>query len=102
MPEPKLSSSVTLKDRALWSGEIELHEDKIVISGWAWTGPVEETVALSTVSRFYKWTTSADSKRPNFRLSVNGAPSISGQIKGAELWASELEDDERVEVKRRH
>jgi hypothetical protein len=96
--EPKLSSPVTLKDRALWFGEIELYEDEIVISGWTWTDPVKEEIPLSNVKRFHRWPPRR--KGQNFHVSREDNPSRGGRIeKGLSLWTSELED-EGVEVKR--
>lgn len=99
MPKSDLSSPVNLRGRALWFGEIELREDQISISGWSWTGPVEETISLDNVTKFYKWP--PDRKGPNFRLSCESEVSLRGKMKGAELWARQFEDEDRVEVKRK-
>jgi len=100
MPEAKLSSPITLKNRALWFGKIQLHDDRIVISGWTWTGPIEEKIQLSEITSLEKWSVT---EGQNFRLSRDGGAPVQGRIeKGAELWALEFEDDERVELKRRH
>jgi hypothetical protein len=100
LTSPILSSPVTLEAPNLWFGHIHLYEDEIVISGWTWTGPVDEAIPFSSVSGFEKWTVR---KGQNFRLGRNGKPSIRGRIeRGAELWASMLEEDERIKVKRRH
>jgi hypothetical protein len=100
MPTPRLSSPVTLKNCALWFGEIELHEGKIVISGWTWTGPVEKEIPLSDTTTFEKWTVQ---EGPNFRLHFSEGNSVFGRIeKGAGLWGLELEDDEGIKVRQRH
>lgn len=104
MSEAKLSSPVTLKNRALWFGKIELQEDQIVISGWRWTGPVKETIPIADINSFEKWTVL---KGQNFRLNRDGDPDgqqspLRGRIeKKIGLWALELEK-KGVEVKMRH
>lgn len=80
--------------------KIELHEDAVVISGWTWSGPVEETIPLKTITAFEKWITP---KGQNFCFVRNGEPLIRGRIeRGAELRALELKNDENIELKRRH
>jgi len=97
---PKLSSSIMLEDHTLWFGKMILHEDKIVISGWDWTGPVEESIPLAKINRFEKWTVS---EGPNFRLHrENGRPLFGRIEKGIGFWEREIKADDRVELKNRH
>lgn len=100
MADSKLTSPLTLEDIVLWFGSIELYPDKIVISGWSWTGKTEQEIPIQNISTFEKWT---NRKGPNFRIRINGEDSVYGRMEeGAELWALEMEEDERLELKRRH
>lgn len=97
--DARLSASVTLEDRSLWFGEIELYEDAIVVSGWTWSGPTAETIPLPSVTMFETW---SERDGTNFRLGIDGAAPVQGRIrKGIGLWEVTLETDERVDVKRR-
>lgn len=67
--QPELSSPITLKNRTLWFGELKLHGNKVVVSGWTWTGPVQEEIPLSNVTEFHRWqTTTSDEKGISFVL----------------------------------
>lgn len=100
MSEATLSSPLSLKNGTLWFGEIELHEEKIVISGWTWDGPFEKDIPIRKITAFETW---ANRKGPNFRLRIDGEASIQGRIeKGLGLWQNTLETDGRVQFKRRH
>jgi len=84
----------------LWFGTIELHEHKIVVSGWTWTGPVEKHVSIDDIRHVEKWTVR---KGPNFRITGNGGGSIYGRIeRGAKFWADAFREDDRVQLKLRH
>ena len=100
MTEPILSSSVTLENRTLWFGKIELHEDQVVISGWTWRGVSEERIPLGDITSFEKWSVQ---KGPNFRLHFGQGHSVFGRIEqGIGFWAQELRRGERIKVTRRH
>lgn len=95
----KLSAPVTLKGRSLWFGKIKLYEDELVISGWTWSGPTEETLPLPSITTFETWSVRDGT---NFRLGIDGAAPIRGRIEeGLGLWEVTLDTDERVDVKRR-
>ena len=99
MTVPTLSSSVTLKDQALWFGKIKLHEGELVISGWTWIGPTVRKIPLRSVAMFETW---EERDGTNFRLKMDGASPIRGRIKGGiGLWEAKMEADERVVLKRR-
>lgn len=100
MPVAKLSSRLTLKDRAFWFGEIELREDQIVISGWTWNGPLEKKIPIRRVTTFETWWGGQD--RTNFQLVVEEGAPIRGRIeKGKGRWEAKMKTDERVDLKRR-
>lgn len=100
MPEATLSSPLSLKDRTLWFGEIELYDEKIVISGWAWDGPFRKTIPIRKVTAFETW---SHRKGTNFRLRIEDQASVRGTIEtGLGLWQTKLETDERVHFKRRY
>jgi hypothetical protein len=100
MSEPSLSSPVTLLDRALWFGEIQLYDDEITISGWTWAGSFRRQIPIREITVFETW---AGEGNNYFRLRVEGAASVQGKITaGIGLWEVQMEDDDRVELKRRH
>lgn len=94
MGQPELSSPITLKNRTLWFGELKLQGNKVVVSGWTWTGPVQEEIPLSNVTEFYKWApTTTDEKGTPFVLRWETGSTIRGRIeKGIAPWAMELKD----------
>lgn len=99
MSEAPLSSPLSLKDGTLWFGEIELHDEKIVISGWTWDGRFEKDIPIRKIKAFETW---SNRKGANFRLRLDGEASIKGRIeKGLGLWQNTLETDERVRFERR-
>ncbi len=95
----RLSSPVTLTGRLLWFGQLQLHEDDIVISGWTWSGPTTEIIPLRDVALFETW---SDRDGTNFRVEIDGTCPIRGRIQaGIGLWEAKMETDERVVLKRR-
>ena len=97
---PILSSSFQLERGTLWFGTIELYENKIVVSGWTWTGPVETQVSIDDIRHVEKWTVQ---EGPNFRIVENGNGNIYGRIEtGAKFWADAFKEDDRVRLKLRH
>jgi hypothetical protein len=100
MSEPTLSSPVTLLNRTLWFGEMQLHDDEITISGWTWGGSFRRQIPIREISVFETW---AGEGNNYFRLRIDGDESVQGRITaGIGLWEVQVEDDERVELKRRH
>lgn len=100
MSEATLSSPVSLHDRTLLFGEMELHDEKIVISGWTWDGPYEKEIPIRRITAFETW---SNRKGTNFRLRIDGDVSIKGRIeKGLGLWQNALETDDRIRFKRRY
>ena len=100
MPEATLSSPLSLKGRTLWCGEIELHDEKIVISGWAWDGPFRKDIPIRKITVFETW---SHRRGANFRVQIDDEASVRGKIeKGLGLWQTKLETDERICFKRRH
>lgn len=99
MADDNLSSPVTLKNRTLWFGEIELKAEEVLISGWTWSGPTEKTIPIRSITTFETWT---KREGTNFRLRINGEAPIRGRIKkGLGLWEAKMESDERVDLRRR-
>ncbi|WP_263785704.1 hypothetical protein [Salinibacter grassmerensis] len=99
MSEATLSSPLSLRGRTSWFGEIELYDEKIVISGWAWGGPFREEIPIRSITAFETW---SHRKGTNFRLRIEDQASVRGKIKkGLGLWQTKLETDERIHFKRR-
>jgi len=96
-----LSSPFSLDNRTLWFGQIDLYENEVVISGWGWTGPVEERILLDDLRRVDKWSVR---RGPNVVLhTTNGRKPIRGRIeRGVKFWELRFKEDERVELKMRH
>lgn len=100
MSEATLSSPLSLRGRTSWFGEIELHDEKIVISGWGWDGPFREEIPIQKITAFETWSHRGGT---NFRLRIENRASVRGKIKkGLGLWQTKLETDERIHFKRRH
>ncbi len=99
--EPVLSSSVTLEGRSLWFGTLKLYEEELVVSGWTWTGPVEERIAIDDIALVEKWTVTLG---PNFRVHItDDRDPLFGRIqKGAKFWELTLEKHERIDFRLRH
>ncbi|MFB6098968.1 MAG: hypothetical protein ABEK84_07650 [Salinibacter sp.] len=96
-----LESSLSLENRSLWFGNIQLYPDEVVISGWSWTGPVEERIPIDEIEMVEKWTVT---EGLNFRLrSMNGRAPVFGRIEeGAKFWEVTFDQDDRIELKKRH
>lgn len=99
--EPVLSSAVTLEDRSLWFGTLELYEEELVVSGWTWTGPMEERIAIDDIALVEKWTVTLG---PNVRVhTTSDRDPLFGRIhKGAKFWELVLEKHERIDLRLRH
>lgn len=70
-----------------------------MFSGWEWTGPMEEHIALSDIEAVEKWTSTAG---PNFRIHSDGREHpLELRVKGAFFWERAF-DKRGVTVKRRH
>ena len=82
-----------------WCEHLELYDQALVLSGWEWTGPMEERIALSDIEVVEKWTSTAG---PNFRIHSDGREhSLELRVKGAFFWEQALHN-RGVTVKRRH
>ena len=82
-----------------WSAHLELYDKALVLSGWGWTGPIRERIALSDIEAIEKWTSTAG---PNFRIHSDGrADPLELRVTGAFFWERAFRD-RGVTVKRRH
>ena len=93
-------SPSSLEGGTLWFGRIELQEVRIIITGWRWTGPMEETISLGNAIVVEKWTVQ---EGPDVRIHRKNRSPICGRIeRGDHFRKQKLQEDDRVELKMRH
>lgn len=94
--EPILSSDFAPRRRSLWFGEIELYENHLAISGWAWTGYTRDAIPLEDVREVEK---RVAYRGTNFVIRLEEDQDLYVRlVDGPFYWLKQFREDDRTDV----
>lgn len=87
---PILQTKATTVDSSLWFGRAALYPDRIVLTGWSWTGRVRRTFPLDQVDVIETW---SHSEGANVRVHFDDGERQSLRLKESlGLWYWQLKE----------
>jgi hypothetical protein len=100
-PNGPLSFDVDLERKPLWFGTLVLYDDHLKISGWSWTGPLQETIRFEHIPVVERWST--PKQGPNFIIHRTQGSALHCRVgNGAFYLANAFKEDATIKLKRRH
>lgn len=93
--EPILSSNLSLTDRSLWFGTLELYPDFLSISGWQWTGPFERHIPIDDIKKIVK---GGGHEGPNLFIQTEDEI-LKCHVEGVGFWHQEFKSNDHIEFK---
>lgn len=101
VPDARRSFDLTLENQTLWLGTLDLHDDHLSISGWSWTGPLQEDLPFDHIYLVERWPPTRNG--PNFVIYRKQSSALHCKVDGGAFYlANVFKKKEGITLKRKH